>query len=101
MIAMTTSSGCTSCTGRVCATLATRLRWVSITPLGLPVVPELYGSTARCVAGSKLTCGGVEPASRSSAALGWPSVAAPGAVEHHQLVVGHADRRGGLLGLRQ
>ncbi len=25
---------------------ATRLRWVSITPLGRPVVPEEYGSTA-------------------------------------------------------
>ena len=34
------------------STFATRLRCVSITPFGRPVVPEEYGSTARCSAGS-------------------------------------------------
>ena len=47
----TTSSGPTPI-ARDWITFATRLVCVSITPLGLPVVPDEYGSTARCVAGS-------------------------------------------------
>ena len=30
----------------VCATLASRLRWDNITPLGVPVAPLVYCSTA-------------------------------------------------------
>ena len=41
-----TSSGRKSLTAADCARLATRLRWVSITPLGRPVVPDEYGSVA-------------------------------------------------------
>ena len=33
------SRGVSRSTASVCTTLATRLRWVSITPLGMPVVP--------------------------------------------------------------
>jgi hypothetical protein len=32
--------GSTSVTARSCCRLATRLRWVRITPFGLPLVPE-------------------------------------------------------------
>ena len=37
---------------------ATRLRWVSITPLGRPVVPLEYGSATRSSAGLIVTAGG-------------------------------------------
>ena len=36
---------------------ATRLRWVSITPFGVPDVPLEYGSATRSRAGSMSTCG--------------------------------------------
>ena len=36
--------------------LATRLRWLSITPLGNPVVPEEYGSTRICSSRSTGAC---------------------------------------------
>ena len=49
-----------------------------MTPLGFPVVPELYGSAARCVAGSKLTVGASAPEASRSSALGWPSTVSPG-----------------------
>src|SRR6478735_2885208 len=55
--ASTRSSAVRSMFGTHCCTFATRLRWLSMTPLGMPVVPEEYGSTATWVAGSKLTSG--------------------------------------------
>ena len=39
----------------VCTTFATHARWVSITPLGSPLVPLEYGCIARSVAGSRWT----------------------------------------------
>src|SRR5262249_8502593 len=47
--------------------LATRLRWVSITPLGIPVVPLEYGSATRSSRGSMRTVGGPPPPWRRSA----------------------------------
>ncbi|SIK31201.1 Uncharacterised protein [Mycobacteroides abscessus subsp. abscessus] len=44
-----------------------------MTPLALPVVPEEYGSTARCVAGSKVTCGGARSGRAISASDSRPS----------------------------
>src|SRR2546430_5980052 len=71
---MMRSCSATWCTEAVWSRLATRLRCVSITPLGNPVVPLEYGSTARSRAGS---AGLREAASQlsSSAAKG----VAPGA----------------------
>ena len=40
-----------------CFTLLTRLKWLSITPLVSPVVPEEYGSAARSLFGSIDTSG--------------------------------------------
>ena len=42
----------------ICTRLATRLRCVSITPFGRPVVPDEYGRTTTSVAGSMATAGG-------------------------------------------
>src|SRR5438034_5058015 len=50
--AMMRSCSATWCTEAVWSRLATRLRCVSTTPLGNPVVPLEYGSTARSRAGS-------------------------------------------------
>ena len=46
-------------------TFVTRLRWVSITPFGTPVVPLLYGSSA-VSSGSIYTCGTRLPSQRSN-----------------------------------
>ena len=47
MQTVTSSSAMPSITGWArCSMLDTRFRWVSFTPLGTPVVPELYGRTA-------------------------------------------------------
>src|SRR5215471_19927065 len=46
--------------------LATRLRWVSITPLGSPVVPLEYGNATRSSRGSMRMAGGSLPAWRRS-----------------------------------
>ena len=43
--------------------LATRLRWVSITPFIAPVVPLEYGRIARSLPGSISTSSGVAPSS--------------------------------------
>ena len=71
--ASTTSSGSSAMTDIDCSALATRLRWVSITPLALPVVPDEYGSTARCVAASMDTSGGDAPSESRSIIDSWPS----------------------------
>jgi len=47
--------------------LATRLWWVSMTPLGSPVVPLEYGSTTTSSRGLIFTEGGLGGASNSSA----------------------------------
>src|ERR671936_194558 len=53
----TVSSWVTGCWAVDCRMLATRLRWLSITPLGRPVVPLEYGSATRS-SGSGLAAGG-------------------------------------------
>jgi hypothetical protein len=53
---------------------ATRLRWLSITPFGNPVVPLEYGIAAMSVAGSISTCGAAS-GSPSSSENGTPSSA--------------------------
>src|SRR5438093_1261989 len=65
--AMMRSSLATWCPATVWTRLATRFRCVSITPLGNPVVPLEYGSTARSRAGSN--AGFAAGASLSSSAL--------------------------------
>ena len=85
--ARTTSSGCSAITDIDCSMLATRLRWVSMTPLALPVVPEEYGSTARWVAGSMDDV-------RRAAALRQQvhhRLVALGAVEHDDLLGAQTD----------
>ena len=62
---------------------------MSITPLGMPVVPDEYGSTAMWVAGSKLTSGGGRLLHEQLAQVRMPV----GAVEDDDVVVGDADRR--------
>ncbi|VXB72337.1 hypothetical protein MICRO8M_50088 [Microbacterium sp. 8M] len=57
----------------LCATFAMRLRCVSMTPLGRPVVPDEYGSTATCVAGSNDTSGAGRPSASRSRNDGCPS----------------------------
>ena len=54
--------------GDSCARLVAMFRWVSITPLGMPVVPEEYGRAATSSAGSMSICGSgaVEPSMSSS-----------------------------------
>jgi len=49
------------------AVLANRLPWVSIAPLGLPVVPEVYRMAARSSAGSNLMAAAENPCSESPA----------------------------------
>ena len=44
--ASTRSVGSSPCSALMAAALAARLAWVSITPLGRPVVPEVYISRA-------------------------------------------------------
>ncbi len=56
--------------------LETRLWCVSITPLGRPVVPLEYGSTATCSRGAIRTAGG-SPLLRSSDAKGRAPSASP------------------------
>ena len=46
--------------------LATRLRCRSATPLGLPVVPEVYSTTAIASASEFSTGGGVAPSAKAS-----------------------------------
>src|SRR6185437_6609199 len=53
--AMTRSSGAAGIAPSVWATLATRFRWVSMTPFASPVVPDEYGS-ATTSSGSTGTC---------------------------------------------
>jgi hypothetical protein len=57
--------------------LATRLRWLSITPLLSPVVPLEYGSAARSSTGSNATSGAAPGSPSSSGKDGtpaaWPS----------------------------
>ncbi len=59
-------------TGSSWARLATRLRWVRITPLALPVVPEEYGSTAVSAAVTVCAGGSAAVPSRSRSEV-WPS----------------------------
>ena len=73
---MMRSCSATWCTQAVWSRLATRLRCVSTTPLGNPVVPLEYGSTARSCAGSTRARGAAAPVS-SSAANGVAPVAFP------------------------
>src|SRR6266581_1712590 len=61
--AMMRSCSATWCTEAVWSRLATRLRCVSTTPLGNPVVPLEYGSTARSRAGSTGARGADAPVS--------------------------------------
>ncbi len=49
---------------------ATRLRWLSFTPLAMPVVPEEKGITAMSVAGSRSTSGAGRPSAMRDA---WPA----------------------------
>src|SRR2546427_9635318 len=79
--AMMRSCSATWCTQAVWSRLATRLRCVSTTPLGNPVVPLEYGSTARSCAGSTRARGAAAPVS-SSAANGVAPVAFPRSEEH-------------------
>jgi hypothetical protein len=53
---------------RICSMLATRLRWVSITPLESPVVPLEKGSTARSAVGSTDMPASPSPAGSDSSA---------------------------------
>ncbi len=55
---------------RVCATLASTLRWVSITPFGVPVEPVVYCSTARSSAATATAGAGGPGRSSSSSARG-------------------------------
>src|SRR2546428_5925338 len=64
--AMMRSCSATWCTQAVWSRLATRLRCVSTTPLGNPVVPLEYGSTARSCAGSTRARGAAAPVSSSA-----------------------------------
>ena len=67
---MSVSSGPIRCTERTCSRFATRLRWVSITPLESPVVPDEKGSTARSAAGSTAAAGGApSPVGSASSAI--------------------------------
>ena len=58
------------------AMLATRLWWVSITPLDRPVVPDEYGSTTTSSSGSTAT-GAASGSPNSSSAEAAPPVASP------------------------
>ncbi len=58
--------------GEICCRFATRLRWVRITPLARPVVPDEYGSTAVSALVTVWTGGSAVVASRSRR-LVWPS----------------------------
>lgn len=51
------SSGPAAISGSSWARLVAICRWVSITPLGVPVVPEEYGSAATSVTGSMARSG--------------------------------------------
>ena len=79
-IATMVSRGPSFSVARACPTAATRLAWVSMTPLGRPVVPLEYGSSATVRAGSSATAGA------GPSALDRP--------ERHDLA--HAGRRGDL-----
>ena len=57
--------------------LATRLRCVSITPFGNPVVPLENGSATRCVAGSTSASGAGVPGAASSSSKGVVPAASP------------------------
>ncbi len=57
--------------------LATRLRCVSITPFGNPVVPLENGSATRCVAGSTSASGAGVPGGASSSSKGVVPAASP------------------------
>src|SRR5947208_1437599 len=72
---MTRSPSASECAESVWSRLATRLRCVSMTPLGNPVVPLEYGSTATSAAGS-IDTRGTGASCSSRAANG----AAPGAL---------------------
>jgi hypothetical protein len=72
--AMIRSSSCRSISARVCATLATRLRWLSMTPLGRPVVPLEYGRVTRSFAGSMSTWTEGASAPRRSNRFACPSI---------------------------
>lgn len=47
-------------------------RWVSMTPLGTPVVPEEYGRAARSVTGSMSTAGSGAAEASMSISERWP-----------------------------
>ena len=64
-----------------CATADDRLAWVSIAPLGSPVVPPVYCSSAIASVGSPSGCGVYLPSLSSSAAkLMWYSSLTMGTV---------------------
>src|SRR2546426_97257 len=71
------SCSATWCTQAVWGRLATRLRCVSTTPLGNPVVPLEYGSTARSRAGSTGARGADAPVSSRVANGVAPGAARP------------------------
>ena len=71
---------------------ATRLRWVSITPLGRPVVPLEYGSTARSFSAS-ISASGAASGSPSRSANGLGAI---GLAEHVDLVADPGEL-GGLV----
>ena len=74
--ASTRPSGSPAETALAWVSCATRLRCVSITPLGSPLVPLEYGSATRSAAGSIATSG-IGPSSASSAANGVVRCASP------------------------
>ena len=74
---MTLSLSSMSRTGSYWQRLATRLRCVSMTPFGNPVVPLENGSATRCVAGSMSGRGAGVPAGASSSSNGVVPAAAP------------------------
>ena len=75
--ASTTSSGDKANRASHWTMLATRLRWLSITPLLSPVVPLEYGTAAMSSAGSNATSGAAPGSPSSSekdaAPVAWPS----------------------------
>ena len=75
--AITRSSSEMVRTGSYWQRFATRLRWVSMTPLGRPVVPLENGSATRCDAGSIATAGAAVPGAASSSRNGVVPGASP------------------------
>ena len=65
--------------------------------LGIAGRPELYGSTARCDDGAKLTSRRGHALLHQVGGVGMSGGVLPLAVEHDQVAVGQPDRRGRFL----